>query len=157
MLFRSAIILWIVVVNIDDPINLNTLTGVAVEVLNPEVLTQEGEIYEVIDGTDNISVMVSAKRSILDYISSSNLRATADLEELNREEGTVRIRIESNKYNNEIESIKSKTEFLKIKIEKLEKATFPIQPDLTGSVEEGFVVGTVSMNQTKKRENDIDL
>ena len=39
----GAFILWLVVVNVDDPIISKTYTGIAVEVLNEDVLTEQGK------------------------------------------------------------------------------------------------------------------
>ncbi|MBR1693093.1 MAG: hypothetical protein IJ711_10050 [Lachnospiraceae bacterium] len=143
----TAIVLWLIVVNISDPVISTTLSGISVEVTNADVLTSKGQIYQVLDGTDNISVSVSAKRTILDYLNTSNIRATADMSELNEADGTVRIRVESNRYNNQIDSIKPRTEYLKVKIENKKSAQFRIEPVVTGQPQEGYVVGNVQMNQ----------
>lgn len=143
----TAIVLWLIVLNISDPVISTTFSGIPVEVLNGSLLTADGKVYEVLDDTDSISVTVAAKRTVLDYLNDSNLRATADLKELNEADGTIRIRVESNRYNNQIDSIKPKTEYLKIKVENKKSAQFPITPDILGEPKEGYVVGNVSMNQ----------
>lgn len=143
----TAIVLWLIVVNINDPVISTTFSGVPVEILNANLLTAEGKVYEVLEGTDEISITVSAKRSILDYLNNGNLHATADIEELNESDGTIRIRVESNRYNNQIDSIKPKTDYLKVKIEEKKSSQFPINVVVLGSPEEGYVVGNVAMNQ----------
>ena len=84
----TAIVLWLIVVNINDPVISTTFSGVPVEILNANLLTAEGKVYEVLEGTDEISITVSAKRSILDYLNNGNLHATADIAELNESDGT---------------------------------------------------------------------
>ena len=143
----TAVVLWLVVVNISDPVISTTFSDVPVEILNASILTSEGKVYQVLDGTDKISITVAAKRSILDYLNNSNLRATADVQELNETDGTIRIRVESNRYNNQIDSIKPKTEYLKIEIENKKNAQFPINAVVLGEPAEGYVVGNVGMNQ----------
>lgn len=142
--------LWLVVVNISDPVATTTISGVPVEILNGDVITKQGKIYEVLEGTDTITVSVSAKRTILDSISRENIKATADLENLNKD-GTARIRVESNRYNENIDSIKSKTEYLKVNIEEMERTQFVITPVITGTPVSGYVVGTVSLNENVVR------
>lgn len=143
----TGIILWLIVVNINDPVISTTLGGISVEVLNADVLASKGEVYEVVDNTDTIAVSVSAKRTILDYLNTSNIRATADMEELNETDGTIRIRVESNRYSNQIDSLKPRTEYLKVKIENKKSTQFRIEPVVTGEPKEGYVVGSVNMNQ----------
>ena len=143
----TAIVLWLVVVNISDPVISTTFSDIPVEIINANILSNEGKVYQILDGTDKISITVAAKRSILDYLNNSNLRATADIQELNQSDGTIRIRVEANRYNNQIDSIKSKTEYLKMDIENRKNAQFPIQAVVQGEPVEGYVVGNVGMNQ----------
>lgn len=145
--FLTAIVLWLVVINISDPVISTSISGIQVEIQNENVLTREHKVYEVLENTDTISVSITAKRTIVDYLNASNIRATADLEELNEADGTVRIRVEANRYNNQIESLKAKTEYLKIDIEDMKSAQFPIEADVKGEPQEGCVVGNVTMNQ----------
>ena len=59
-------LLWIVIVNVSDPIAENVYSGVKVEILNAGEITDENMTYQILDNTDNISVTVVAKRSIND-------------------------------------------------------------------------------------------
>ncbi|MBD5105385.1 MAG: hypothetical protein HDT41_00090 [Lachnospiraceae bacterium] len=142
--------LWLVVVNISDPVATTTISGVPVEILNGDVITGQGKIYEVLEGTDTITVSVSAKRTILDSLSRENIKATADLENLS-EDGTTRIRVESNRYNETIDSIKSKTEYLKVNIEEMERTQFVISPVITGEPVSGYVVGNITLDENVVR------
>lgn len=142
--------LWLVVVNISDPVATTTINGIPVEILNGDVITNQGQTYEVLDGTDTITVSVSAKRTILDYLTKENIKATADLENLS-EDGTVRIKVESNRYGETIDSIKSKTEYLKVKIEDMKKTQFVITPDILGEPVSGYVVGNVTLDENVVR------
>ena len=143
----TAIVLWLIVVNISDPVISTTFSEVPVEIVNANLLSNDGKVYQVLEGTDKISITVAAKRSILDYLNNSNLRATADIEELNPTDGTIRIRVEANRYNNQIDSIKPKTEYLKLEIENRKNAQFPIDAVVLGKPTDGYVVGDVGMNQ----------
>ena len=62
-----AVVLWLVVLNIDDPTKSKTFTtSVALE--NEEAITNMGKYCEILDGKNTISFKVSAKRSILGSI-----------------------------------------------------------------------------------------
>ena len=45
-----ACAIWLMVVNIDDPVITATYSGVVVEVINGSSLTEKGKIYEILDG-----------------------------------------------------------------------------------------------------------
>lgn len=145
-----SVILWLAVVNLSDPVVSAPFNNIPVEILNGDIITDKGEVYEVLEGTDNISVTVSAKRTILNYLSRENLRATADLSEM-KSDGTVRIRVESNRYSGSIESIKPRTEYLKVKIEKLQRRQCVITPIVSGEPAVGFVTGDVLLAENVVR------
>ena len=140
-----AIALWLVVVNIDDPIISNTYSGIPVEVLNAETLTDQGKVYEVLNKTDVITVTVTGKRSILDALSKENIRATADLKDLTLVD-TVAISLSTNKNNNQIEGMKSDITALQLSIEDLMTKHFSVSVETTGEPEEGYVIGNVTSN-----------
>lgn len=142
-----AILVWIIVVNVSDPIIESTYSGVQVEILNEDLINQNNQTYEVLNDTNTISVTVMAKRSINDLLGKENIKATADMAELDEENGTVRIRLETNKYNDKLESIKSKTDVLEVRIEDLMKKQLRITPVINGDPVEGYVTGDVILDQ----------
>lgn len=142
-----AILVWIIVVNVSDPIMESSYSGVQVEILNQDLISKQNCTYEILNDTDTISVTVTAKRSINDLLGKENIKATADMSELDEENGTVRIHLETNKYNDKIESIKSKTDVLEVKIEDLMKRQLPITPVINGEPVEGYVTGDVTLDQ----------
>lgn len=142
-----AALIWIVVVNVSDPIIDSTYSNVQVEILNADLIAKNNQTYEVLGGTNTISVTITAKRSINDLLGKENIKATADMAELDEETGTIRIRLETTKYNDKIESIKSKTDYLEVNIEDLMKKQFSISPVINGDPVEGYVTGDVTLDQ----------
>ena len=63
--FLIAVFMWLIVVNIDDPIMDKTYTGITVSVINEDVVTDNNRTYQIVDNTQTVNVVVSAKRSIL--------------------------------------------------------------------------------------------
>lgn len=141
-----SVLLWLVVVNVSDPVISTTFTGVPVEVTGVDQLTQEGKVYKLI-GPESVTVTVSAKRSILDIIGKDNLKAVADLRLLDDERGKVSLKVESNKYNEKIESMKAKEEQVEIAIDNLMRKQLPINAVVQGQPAEEYVVGDVTMDQ----------
>ncbi|MGN1171218.1 MAG: hypothetical protein ACI4SZ_06145, partial [Lachnospiraceae bacterium] len=71
-----SVVIWFIVVNINDPVDKTVFRNIPVEILNADVITNEGKVYEVLDGSDTIDVTVLAKRSILDTLGKENIIAT---------------------------------------------------------------------------------
>jgi len=116
-----AFLLWFVVVNIDDPMDLKTYQ-VDVTVLNPEVITNAGKSYQVVDNTGNVAITVKARRKVLSKITPSNIVATADLKEM--QDTSVPIRVKVTGFEGQYESISANPRNIQVKVENTQKKTF---------------------------------
>lgn len=138
-----AVVIWIAVINVSDPVINTSYEDIPVIVTNTEGITTNGKVYELTSDS-TVSISVSAKRSVQDYLSEDNFKAIVDLEDYDEQTGLVPIRVECNKYSGQIESMKSKSEYASVNIEEMLRKQFVITPVVTGDPEEGYVVGTVS-------------
>ena len=77
-----SVLLWLISVNINDPVDTEVYRNIPVEMENTSLLTDEGMTYEVLDDTDRVTVTVRANRSVLENINASDVTATADFSEL---------------------------------------------------------------------------
>ena len=68
--------------NIEDPVDERTFSGIQVTVTHPEIVTNPGNTYQILDDSRTVSVTVKAKRSILNKIKTDDIRATADMKNL---------------------------------------------------------------------------
>ena len=139
----AAFFLWLVVVNVDDPIISRTYSNVPVEILNSDVIDAEGKCYEVLDNTDVINVVVTAKRSVLDGMSKDYIRATADFKALTFLD-TVPIEVRSVRYADKIDSVTTRTENLKVKLEDVVSKSIPLQVKVKGEVAPNHKLAEVS-------------
>lgn len=137
-----AVIIWIAVINVSDPVINTSYADIPVVVTNTEEITTNGKVYELTSDS-TVSISVSAKRSVQDYLSEDNFKVIADLDDYDEATGKVPLRVECNKYSGQIDSMKSKTEFAEIKIEEMLRKQFVIAPIVTGEPEEGYIVGDV--------------
>lgn len=142
-----SVIIWFIVVNINDPVDKTIFRNVPVEILNADAVTGQGKVYEILDETDVIDVTVWAKRSILDTLGKENIIATADMQEINFMDTMVRIKLATNKYNDKLENISSSTENMLISIEDMKREQFLITTVAMGEPAEGFILGSVSSDQ----------
>lgn len=149
--FLCAAVLWLVVTNINDPINTYRVTDVPVTIKNANLITDRGQVYEVLDGTDMIDVVtVSAPRSIIDSLDKSNIVAEADINDLTSVD-TVPIKLSTNKYNDKLDSIRGNIDSVRLSIEEKQTRFLALRPVTTGEVREGFMVGSVSSDQNQVR------
>ena len=138
----AAFVLWLVVVNVDDPIISKTYTGISVEILNEDVLTAQDKCYEVLNDTANINVVVTAHRSVLDGMSRDYIRATADLRSLSSMD-TIPVEVRSTRYSDRIESVTTRDANVKLRIENLIKKEVPVAIDYMGEPAEGYILAGV--------------
>ncbi len=145
--FLCAAVLWLVVTNINDPIATYRVNDVPVTIKNANLITDRGQVYEVLDGTDTVDIVtVTAPRSIIDSLDKSNIVAEADVNDLTSVD-TVAIKFSTNKYNDKLDSIKGNIDSVKLSIEEKQTRSLPLKSITTGEVREGYMVGDVTTEQ----------
>ena len=145
--FLLAILVWIVVTNINDPIQPLPISDVPVTIRHAELLTERGQVYEVLDNTDVIDrVTIYAPRSVIAVLDKSNVVAIADMEDLTSVD-TIPIKLSTNKYNDSLESIRGNIDSVKLNIEDKQTRSIPIRANVVGEVQEGYMLGNVSTEQ----------
>lgn len=77
-----AVMFWLVVVNVDDPIIKTQIPGVVVQVQNEAYIESGGKMSMIEEGQNVITVEVTGKRSIVDKLTEEDLVATADLKQI---------------------------------------------------------------------------
>ena len=145
-----AVIVWWVVMNIDDPLVKKTINGVSVELRNDDDLIDKGYIYEVESGSV-IAITVWAPESIAKELKSSDFIAYADLSQLSPLTDTANITVECVKSDvkNDIKEITSKIQVVKLSIDNKQTAEIPVTTAIVGNPAENYVVGDISISQNK--------
>lgn len=145
--FLFALLIWLVVTNINDPVGTFSVYNVKVSIQNDDLITDSGQVYEILDDSDSIStVVITAKRSVLDSIDKNNVVAVADVNDLTSI-NTIPIRLSTDKYNDRLESIRGSSDKVKLNIEEKISKTLQIRTATTGTVREGYVLGESSLDQ----------
>lgn len=145
-----AFALWLIVVNYDDPTISNTYTGIQVEIINQDALTDQGKVYEILNNTDIINVTITGPRSVIDSLRKENIRAIADMQELTLMD-TVGIQLSTDKNFDQLDSMKGDHIAVELNIENLRSSHFPINLVQNGQPAEGYIVGDISSNQNTVR------
>ena len=107
------------------------------EIINEDVVTSEGKVYEILDGTNYVNVVVMGKRSVLDNIARDDLRAVADMSKLTFM-NTVGIEVSSARNNSELD-FKTNIDNVKLLIENRKSIQKSILASVSGEPAEGYV------------------
>lgn len=137
--------LWFVVNNITDPRIEKPFNNIPVEIINADMVTSEGKVYEVLDDTNVVNVTVVGKRSVLNYISKDDIKAVADMSKLTFM-NTVGIEVSSSRNNSELE-FRTNIDNVKLAIEDMKRVQMIINTATVGQPAEGYVVGNVTASQ----------
>lgn len=142
-----AVVMWIVVVNIDDPVIVKTYTTSVVPV-NADYITTQNKYYEWLDGNNTITFSVSAERSVLDKLANADFTATADMEKIEFDEKgqayRVPVTITANRYSNDV-SISSKQLYLDVVLEDRGTCQKAIIANAKGNVTDGCALGELKI------------
>ena len=148
-----AIIIWFLVTNINDPVISVRYTNVPVTLKNTNLITDQGQVYTILDGSDTISsVTIYAPRSIIDSLSQNNVVATADVQDLSSL-NTVTINVTTNKYSDKIQKIVTSTDVVKLSVERKASKTLALTATTSGTLSDGYIIGDVTTEQNMIRIN----
>lgn len=142
----AAIVLWLIVVNINDPVITTKYEGIQVTLLNSDAITDDGKTFEILDHTDSVDVTITAKKSVIAALSKANIRASADMSQLTFM-NTVGIEVTTDKLFDEIDNIKLSTVNLKLNIEDVAKKQMFISVTTSGAPSDGYIIGSVTADK----------
>lgn len=135
-----AMMLWIIVYNSEDPVEVVRFYNVPVEFENTDVLERDGKVYEVLGNTDMIStIRVRANRSVTSDLNKSDIRVVADFKNM-KMDGTIELEVFCTRYSKgEIEFELSSNELKLFAEPKIEASPF-IYVETIGKPAEGYMV-----------------
>ncbi len=142
-----AVLLWLVVVNIDDPVTTESYTGIRVTMLNENTITGKGKVYKIEDDSDLISVTVNAKRSVHKKLTSADFVATADMEKDIQYDNLVAINVTCTNRNVRTSDIKKSWNNVKVSIEDSATEDFNVVVKQKGTPGSGYMVGEMIPEQ----------
>ncbi len=152
--FVFAAFLWLIVANVDNPVVRNTYANIPVTIVNEDVITQGGEVYSVLD-EQNVNVVVYAKRSVIQQISSDEIVATADIKEMDAHTGLIPIKITIPSHSGEYQSAEASPRNIQIKTEKTGKAVFTLSVSATGVPRDGYMTGPRSVRLKRQKQRSM--
>ncbi len=143
--------LWLFVTNYHDPEIATTFSNISVKLLHTDTLENQGKVVTVIDNSDTISIVtVNASRSVVESLGQDNIVATADLDAMT-EDGRVPIVLTTNRAVDSISSITGSSSYVEVSVEDRTTKKFTLETETVGEVEDGYVLGSVTMEQNQLR------
>ena len=133
-----AVILWLVITNVDDPIKHKTFYNVMVDILNEDEIAALNQVYEITSGK-TIDFTFAARRSVADKITVSDFKVTADLSKLS-DVNAVSINISCPRYEDEITITDGMNEVMKVELEELVSKSYAVNVVQKGEPADGNYV-----------------
>ena len=144
----SALVMWMVVANIDDPM-IKRPYKTSVLPTNEDYITSQGKYYEWLDSDNTVSFNVSAKRNVHEKLSNADFSATADLEKIEYDEKSgmwrVPISIATSKYSGDQVEISSRQQYVEVMLEDLGTCQKAISANTRGTVADGCALGDLQI------------
>lgn len=143
----AAVLLWLIVVNIDDPQVTRTITNIPVNVLDEELITEQNQIYSIYSG-DKVSIHVTGPRSEVDGLTREDFVAQAPFSEKSNVNAVpIYVSFRNSKYEKNC-SIVQKDRTMILEVENILTKTFEIGSEKSGRVAAGYTVGKESLSPT---------
>lgn len=140
-------LLWLFVVNIDDPINSRVFNDIPYVVKNEEIATNDGKMFKIMDDIDSVRVVVHARRSVLNKIKSKDITAVIDLRERDPVTNIVPIKAVVNGYEENLEVTTECTpNNVMVKVEGSTTKSFPISVSTENKQRDGYELGEMTTN-----------
>ena len=143
-----SIIIWVIVVNIDDPVKSVQFNEIPIQLVNESVLTKKNLVCEVKDENTTVDVTVTGRRSVIEDLSKDNIIVTADIDTLD-DDNRIALKVTANKYSGDIDSMRPEFDKVELNIEELKKIQKVIQVETIGEPAEDYIKGdySVSLNR----------
>ena len=141
--FVFGLFLWVGIINSQDPYITRTF-DIPVSIVNENALTDIGKTYDIIDG-ENVNIEVKAPRSVINTLSSDDIKAIANFKKLSY---TYSIPIEVNipSLNKNEYNINTNNATMLLKLDELIDLNMDVQIEETGTCMDGYYLSNLDSN-----------
>ena len=142
-----ALVLWLAIVNVNDPEKTITVSNIPISVTNESAITSRDMVYNV-KSEQYLNITVSGKRSFVSNLSAEDFRATASLKELSKVNSIpVDVTTKNASLGRKITIVKQSAQTILVDVENVEEKDFTdLVVEYTGKVADGYVAGLSSMS-----------
>ena len=131
-----ALLLWLIVMNVEDPAVTRTIYDIPVQIVNDDVIKSRGYGYTVESG-EKIDIRVKGRRSVVDGITADDFIATADFNSVSSMK-MVPIEVRCKDEHESELSWTARTETMAIILEAEGTVSKSIRLEKIGDVKEGY-------------------
>ena len=136
--FVLALVLWLVVANIENPVTTKVFRDVEVTITNENAIKEINKVYEVSSG-DKATFAVKGRRSVLDNLTAKDFKVVADLSHMS-EVYSVPVQVTPKSDNLDIEVYKNDNTMI-VSLENEKSENLPITITTSGEVANGYALG----------------
>lgn len=134
-----AFLLWMFVINTDNPVIKKTFSDVPVDMLNEQVLDDLNQTYKIESG-DTVSFTVKGKKDVVDRLTKSDFKATADVSSMS-DVHAILIKVEALRYKSQLD-IDTGGANVKVVLEDVKSDQIPVVVEVKGKPANGYTVST---------------
>lgn len=142
-----AFLIWLLVVNIDDPIKPKLFRDIKIQIINEDSVTAIDKTFDIISD-EYVTIRVTERESILDRLSNENFTVIADMENLN-EMNSVPLVVTCSNPSVTIDEMLVVPSSMKVSLEQKTQSDFVVTVNTEGDPANGYVVGKSEVVQGK--------
>ncbi len=160
MSLTIAIVIWVVVANVDDYKTTKRISGIEIEFINGESITDNNMVYEVPEGT-YVDIVVKGRRKIVEKLTNQDFRAVADLSKMSVTNAVNVVVTANNSAVSRELTITYTDNAVNVAVEKKIESQLAISVRTTSDVAEGYAIRskipTPNLITVKGAESVIDM
>ena len=141
----AAVVMWLVVVNDNDPQIPYPIYNVPVEIVNDQVFAENDMVYWVTEGM-TVNIKVNVRQTVVKQLKASDFKLTADCTNWHPGFPTSPIQVEvvNNKSYYQYSDIILSSSFVKIQAENLRTKMMDVEIQTIGEPAEGYTLGALT-------------
>jgi YbbR domain-containing protein len=142
-----AFLIWLFVVNVDNPVNSVLFKDVKIQITNEDSVTEIDKVFDIVSD-ETVIIKVTERQSVLNRLSKDNFTVVADMENLT-DMDTVPLTVTCSNPAVTWDEIEISPSSMKVKLEQRKQSEFVVTVSTSGSPERGYEVGTTEVIQGK--------
>ncbi len=142
-----AFFIWLLVVNIDDPMDSKLIRDVQIQTVNADSVAEIDKTFELVSD-DTVVIKVSERTSVLERLTKDSFTVIADMESIN-EMSSVPLTVICSNPSITLDEIQVVPSSVKVKLEQKKQSEFVVNIEYTGSEPTGYAVGKAEVVEGK--------
>lgn len=135
-----AILLWLLVINIEDPQVTSAIKNVPVKILNESAITDNNEVYDILSG-ETVDIKITGPRTIVDALTRDDFTATADFKDLSKTNAVpINISINNTRYETKVTITEKSENTMRLSVRELTDRDYELSVKTNNNVQTGYVI-----------------